>query len=295
MYSYGGVKEFMFPNLKELTISECPKVRLKPHPPRAKYWIVRNSDNVMSSWGERGHTGALFFAPGTNLQAVSCDVPLHQWRLLHHLLGLTHLKIEHCRDLSSSSQIVEDIFTLQSLHLIHYIGDNCQPKLPEWLGDLMNLQMLVIDGYPELEAPVGIVEKLNCLQSLRLLNCKRMTALPTWLGGLTSLKHLEITGCPALISLQESMLKLTTLHSLTLKNCDSLLSPLEWLCGLFALEELNILDCKGIMSFPESIENLTRLKELQISGCPKLKQWCESERITWKLARIKGKVYALPY
>ncbi|CAL4988566.1 unnamed protein product [Urochloa decumbens] len=291
MYSYGqgGVKEFMFPNLKELTISECPRLKLKPHPPRAKNWIIQNSDNVMSSWGERGHMGALFFAPGTNLQVVSCNVPLNQWRLLHHLLGLTHLKIEHCSDLSSSPQIVKDLFTLQSLHLIHYLGGNCQPKLPEWLGALMNLQMLVIDGYPELEAPVGIVEKLNCLQSLRLLHCETMTTLPEWLGGLTSLKHLEITDCPALISLQESMQKLTTLHSLTLKNCDSLLSPLEWLGSLFALEELNILDCTGIKSFPESIENLIKLKELQISGCPKLKQWCESERITWKLARIKGK------
>jgi Leucine-rich repeat (LRR) protein len=296
MYScgQGGVKEFMFPNLKELTISECPNLRLKPHPPRAKNWIVRNSANVMSSWGERGHTGAFFFAPGTNLQVVSCYVPLHQWRLLHHLLGLTHLKIEHCSDLSSSSQIVEDLFTLQSLHLIHNSGDNYQPKLPVWFGDLTNLQMLVIDGYPELEAPVEIVEKLTCLQSVRLLHCERMTTLPEWLGGLTSLKHLEITGCSALNNLQEIMLQLTTLHSLTLKNCDSLLSPLEWLGSLFALEELNILDCKGIKSFPESIENLTRLKELQISGCPELKLWCESDTITWKLARIKGKVYALP-
>lgn len=221
-------------------------------------------------------------------------MPLHQWRLLHHLLGLTHLKIEHCSDLSSSSQIVEDLFTLQSLHLIHNSGDNYQPKLPVWFGDLTNLQMLVIDGYPELEAPVEIVEKLTCLQSVRLLHCERMTTLPEWLGGLTSLKHLEITGCSALNNLQEIMLQLTTLHSLTLKNCDSLLSPLEWLGSLFALEELNILDCKGIKSFPESIENLTRLKELQISGCPELKLWCESDTITWKLARIKGKVYALP-
>ncbi|PAN42362.1 hypothetical protein PAHAL_8G108600 [Panicum hallii] len=291
MYSYGegGVKEFMFPNLKELTISECPRLRLKPHPPRAKNWIVRNSDNVMSSWGERGHTGAFFFAPGTNLHVVSCGVPLHQWRLLHHLLGLTHLKIEHCSDLSSSSQIAEDLFTLQSLHLTHYLGDNNQSKLPEWLGDLTNLQMLVIDGYPELVAPVEIVEKLTCLQSLRLLHCKSMTTLPEWLGGLTSLKHLEITDCPALNNLHKSMQKLSTLHSLTIKNCDSLLSPLEWLGSLFALEELYILDCEGIKSFPESIENLSRLKELQISGCPDLEQWCESDRITWKLSRIKGK------
>jgi hypothetical protein len=78
MHSYGedGVKEFMFPNLKELKISDCPKLRLKPHPPRAKNWMIRNSNNVLLSWGERGHTGAFFFAPGTNLQVISCDMCL---------------------------------------------------------------------------------------------------------------------------------------------------------------------------------------------------------------------------
>ncbi|GJN06732.1 hypothetical protein PR202_ga24488 [Eleusine coracana subsp. coracana] len=288
MYSYGedGVKEFMFPNLKELIISDCPKLRLKPHPPRAKDWTIQNSNNVLSSWGERGHNGAFFFAPGTHLQVISCDVPLYEWRLLHHLLGLAHLKIEHCSDLSSSLQVIKDLFTLQSLHLTPYIRDNDQQKLPEWLGELPNLQTLVIDGYPELDAPADIFRKLTSIQSLRMLHCKNMTALPQWLEELTSLKQLEVSDFPQLYNLNKSMRHLTSLQSLAIRNCENTPSPLEWLGSLLALEELIILDCKSITSLPESIEDLTRLKELQISGCPELKQWCDS---SWKLAHIKEK------
>ncbi|GJN28089.1 hypothetical protein PR202_gb16172 [Eleusine coracana subsp. coracana] len=178
MYSYGedGMKEFMFPNLKELIISDCPKLRLKPHPPRAKDWTIQNSNNVLSSWGERGHNGAFFFAPGTHLQVISCDVPLYEWRLLHHLLGLAHLKIEHCSDLSSSLQVIKDLFTLQSLHLTPYIRDNDQQKLPEWLAlpqwleELTSLKQLEISDFPQLYNLNKSMRHLTSLQSLAIRN-----------------------------------------------------------------------------------------------------------------------------
>jgi Leucine-rich repeat (LRR) protein len=211
--------------------------------------------------------------------------------LLHHLLGLSHLEIEHCSDLSSSPQIIEDLSTLQSLYLTPSIIDKDQPKLPGWLGEFPSLRTLVIDGYPKLDVPVNIFKKLNSIQSLLLLHCKNMTTLPQWIGELTSLKQLELSDCPQLYNLHKCMQHLTSLQSLAIRNCESIPSPLEWLGSLLCLEDLIILDCKGIKSLPESIEDLTRLKELQISGCPELKRWCDN---TPKLFHIKEQVSALP-
>uniref|UniRef100_A0A0E0IZJ7 NB-ARC domain-containing protein n=1 Tax=Oryza nivara TaxID=4536 RepID=A0A0E0IZJ7_ORYNI len=52
MYSIGkdDKKEFMFPKLQRLEIRECPKLRLKPCPPRAVDWQIWSCDSVLSSW-----------------------------------------------------------------------------------------------------------------------------------------------------------------------------------------------------------------------------------------------------
>jgi hypothetical protein len=42
VYSYGkdSANELMFPNLERLTIRDCLKLRMKPHPPRAHDWTI---------------------------------------------------------------------------------------------------------------------------------------------------------------------------------------------------------------------------------------------------------------
>ena len=101
VYSYGkdSANELMFPNLERLTIWDCPKLRIKPHPPKAHEWMIWNSDNVVSSWEENVQhiVGSSSSFRVTKLMVRSCKVPLHQWRLLHHL---TALNIEYCSDLT---------------------------------------------------------------------------------------------------------------------------------------------------------------------------------------------------
>uniref|UniRef100_A0A0D9ZP27 NB-ARC domain-containing protein n=2 Tax=Oryza glumipatula TaxID=40148 RepID=A0A0D9ZP27_9ORYZ len=65
MYSIGkdDKKEFMFPKLQRLEIRECPKLRLKPCPPRAVDWQIWSCDSVLSSW--------------TDPDSAAVDVPLH--------------------------------------------------------------------------------------------------------------------------------------------------------------------------------------------------------------------------
>jgi hypothetical protein len=83
----------------------------------------------------------------TKLMVRSCKVPLHQWRLLHHLSDdLTALSIEYCSDLTSSAEIIQELSGLQSLSL----EDIDQQELPTWLGEITSLQVLLIFGYQQL-------------------------------------------------------------------------------------------------------------------------------------------------
>ena len=139
-YSQGGdgVSKFMFPKLHVLEIQDCPNLRLKPCPHKAeKEWVIRGSDNVISSWKESASQTTVSSpssAPVTTLQVSDCKVPMHQWRLLHHLPALTQLRIYECSDLSSSPEMMQALSSLRSLTLESW--DTSEPELPNWLGQL---------------------------------------------------------------------------------------------------------------------------------------------------------------
>ncbi|CAO2148610.1 unnamed protein product [Urochloa humidicola] len=226
MYSdeKGGVKNFMFPNLVELSIHYCPDLRLKPCPPRAKKWEIESSDNVLSSWGETGASNAFSSVSVTNMIVTVkfSKVPLDQWRLLHHLPAITELRLIGCTDLTCSSpEITGDLSFIKLL----WLEDNTQPELPEWLGGLVSIRKLDITGWKELCDLHGRMRHFNSLQELSLNNCPRITVLPEWLGDLTSLKKLQIRYCRGISSLPQSIQKLNKLKGLTIYHCPELA---EW-------------------------------------------------------------------
>ncbi|CAL4981442.1 unnamed protein product [Urochloa decumbens] len=135
-YSYGNGGVFMFPCLVELIICDCPKLRLKPCPPRAKKWEIENSDNVLSSWEETCPSSSVALTD-VFVTVKSSKVPLGQWMLLHHLHTITELSIISCTDLACSSpEIIQDLSFIKSL----WLKDNAQPELPRWLCDLVSLR-----------------------------------------------------------------------------------------------------------------------------------------------------------
>ncbi|XP_047056133.1 putative disease resistance protein RGA1 [Lolium rigidum] len=245
-----GANKLMFPNLQTLRISDCPKLKMRPHPPRVVSWLISNSDNVMSSWGEHlTHNGSSSSSSAvTYMQVQHCNVPLHQWRLLHHQPVLTGLTIANCSDLTSSPDIMQVFSSLESVTF----GVNGQSELPEWLGELTSLRQLEITDptLTELNANIG---KLTQLQSLRLFSCSSMIWLPPWLGKLTHLKELEIWGCLRMISSLEEMEQLTSLEYLTIQRCPGLLHSL----GLpWQLEEDEFIWSSSVGSLSETIRTL---------------------------------------
>ncbi|KAK1653586.1 hypothetical protein QYE76_071391 [Lolium multiflorum] len=250
--------------LAQLKIHDCPMLRIKPLPAKAREWVVLNSDNVLSSWEEciGPHTNATssFSHVTTMLSVENCNVPLHQWSLLEHFPGLAYLHIKSSVDLTGSPEVIQHLSSLKTLKL----QDKYLEELPKWLN-----------------------ENMWQLTRLELIDCKNMASLPHWLGELTSLKELFLLNCDVLCSLPESIQQLTRLENLKIWGCPELNHLGERVCLLpSSLEHLQIWNCNGIKCLPEGMEQLTNLQTLDIYDCPDLKKWCEIEENMMKLAHI---------
>ncbi|XP_047085188.1 putative disease resistance protein RGA1 [Lolium rigidum] len=172
--------------LKELCIYDCPKLRIRPHLPRATSWFIRNSDIVLLPQRESmPHIDCLTVTAGDS------NMPLHKWGFLHHLLSLRYLRIEGCSDLTISPEISGALHSLKSL-VIHECS---HAKLEGLFGELISLQELSIWDYKKLEE------------------------LPKWLGELALLKKLKIESCRAIMTLPESIQELANLHELEIRGC----------------------------------------------------------------------------
>uniref|UniRef100_A0ACD5W800 Uncharacterized protein n=1 Tax=Avena sativa TaxID=4498 RepID=A0ACD5W800_AVESA len=195
--------------LKKVHIFSCPKLRIKPHLPRAVSWFIKNSDNVLLSARESVPHIDCLTAGGTN-------VPLHQWSFLHHLLSLRHLCIDDCSNLTISPEISGALHSLKSLAI--YRCDHA--GLEELFGELTSLRNLTIWDHLKLEELPYNMRQLTKLQSLTLIGCPNLRQLPQWLGELASLEKLYIRSCGAIMTLPESIQEFTNLQELKISNCN---------------------------------------------------------------------------
>lgn len=211
-YSYGEdfVNEMMFPKLQRLEIRNCPKLKLKPCPPKTVDWKIESSDNVISSWGAGCTDTYSSSSPVTNLEVDSCKVPLCQWRLLQHLPVLPFLSINRCNDLTSLPDINRD----PSIELLSP-QDISEMAAPKYLCELTSRKLKVNVSQEIIRRPIS-------LQSLRLSNCASITSLPQWLGDITSLEKLEIFNCGGIGSLPQNIEKFNNLKYLHIFGCPRL-------------------------------------------------------------------------
>ena len=142
--------------LESMNIYDCPKLRIKPLPPRATELRISKSDSVLSSWGECTCASTTSSYPvDTTLHVLHSEVPMYQWRLLQHLPGLIHLEITDCDDLT------------------------CSPEIIRHLSSLLELRISECSGLIELHESMRLLTKM---QSLTLYDCSNIASLPHWLG-----------------------------------------------------------------------------------------------------------------
>ncbi|KAJ1688934.1 hypothetical protein LUZ63_013089 [Rhynchospora breviuscula] len=135
--------------------------------------------------------------------------------------------------------------------------------LPEGLGELKSLEMLVIKNTPLTSLPQSM-QHLSSLRVLTIEDCKGLHALPEWLGELKSLEELVIWNTP-LTSLPQSMQHMSSLRELTFCNFHHFLPLLEWLGELKSLEQLTIMGTP-LTCLPQSIQHMSSLRILTIVG-----------------------------
>jgi Leucine-rich repeat (LRR) protein len=194
--------------LTKVHIFNCPKLRIRPHLPRAASWFIKRSDNVLVP--QRESVSHIDY-----LTAGGSAVPLHRWGFLHHLLSLRHLTLDCCSDLTISPEISGALHSLKSLKI-----DECShAKLEELFGELTSLEELAIWTHDYLKELPNNMRHLTKLQSLSLRRCPSLRQLPQWLGELSSLKVLKMKYFSAIMTLPKSIQELTNLQEVEISDC----------------------------------------------------------------------------
>ncbi|PUZ45859.1 hypothetical protein GQ55_8G258200 [Panicum hallii var. hallii] len=155
-----GVEEFMFPILDTFEAFNCPRLRLKPCPPKCRQYKIQLSDQVISSLEEVPTSNHR--CNSTPTTSLIIDSRCHSIRMFHHFLALQELKF-FCPDLRSLPEGIQKLSSLQSLE-----SDGCYmlSALPEWLSDISSLKRLVIRGCRSIKSFPPCIQQLTNLQQL---------------------------------------------------------------------------------------------------------------------------------
>jgi hypothetical protein len=161
-----GTVEFMFPILDELNVDHCPKLRLKPCPPKCQKWTICKSDQVISSLEELDISSHRCNPTPTTRLVISQSL-LDGCHIFRHFPALEELQFSFRTKVMSFPECVKQLSSLKSLIL--YWSDGIS-ALPEWLSDISSLEKLVIR------------------------DCRRIKSLPLCIQQLTNLQKLHIRG-----------------------------------------------------------------------------------------------------
>ncbi|KAH7677290.1 P-loop containing nucleoside triphosphate hydrolase protein [Dioscorea alata] len=202
----------MFPCLKSLVISRCPKLTtMPPQIPTLKYLDIQESYH------------------GTQIELMSKEKGFFK-----HLKSLEWLLLTRCEELALLLEDKEETRPLSSSLSASSQGD-CGPPLLEGLVvsdcDALielpkcptSLKSLSVDNCPSIKSLCSDMGHLTALSRLDLSKCPKLESLPEGMQGLTSLQYLSIEDCPALKSFPEGLYqRLPTLKRLKISGCPKL-------------------------------------------------------------------------
>uniref|UniRef100_K3ZHB4 NB-ARC domain-containing protein n=1 Tax=Setaria italica TaxID=4555 RepID=K3ZHB4_SETIT len=177
-----GVEEFMFPMLDVLEVSKCPKLRLKPCPPKCRVFKISESDQVISSLEEVETSSHRCNSTPTTTRLLIIRSNHHSLELFHHFPALRELQLSHCPNLKSLPKGMQQLSSLKSLKLNY-----CDTALPQWLSDISSLKKLVISDCYRIESLPARIQLLNNLTELVINNQElQQWSRAAWIHGLWS-------------------------------------------------------------------------------------------------------------
>lgn len=140
---------------------------------------------------------------------------------LQYLTGLTKLKLTSVDDFEDDFNEYPDfIWNLTLLKDLDLTGSDVD-TLPDALGNLKNLETLVLHTFENLEELPESIGNLKTLTSLEIHTSPELKSLPESIGNLTSLKNLQVKDS-GLVELPESIGNLHALQRIMLNKCEQL-------------------------------------------------------------------------
>jgi hypothetical protein len=121
-----------------------------------------------------------------------------------------------------SPELPRTVCQTYSLLCLDLTGSHRLKRLPQQLGDLVDLKWLTLTGCSTLpELPKSITDLLR-LERFDLDECSSLEKLPESIGKLQSLEILDLSGCTSLLSLPDSLTQLQRLRALDLSDCTNI-------------------------------------------------------------------------
>uniref|UniRef100_A0A0E0JGM0 NB-ARC domain-containing protein n=1 Tax=Oryza punctata TaxID=4537 RepID=A0A0E0JGM0_ORYPU len=158
----------MFPVLKTVTATGCPKLRPKPCLPDAITDLsVSDSSEILSVKKMFGSLSSTSVSLLRRLWIRKSNVSSSEWKLLQHRPKLEELTIEYCETLC----LPEFIRYLTALRKLKISDCTELDALPEWIGDLVALESLQISCCPKLISIPKSLQHLTALEELTVTAC----------------------------------------------------------------------------------------------------------------------------
>ncbi|CAN6178448.1 unnamed protein product [Urochloa humidicola] len=167
--------EFLVPNLHELLVTDCPKLKFLPYPPKSLYWNLTNSDEVLppvhDGFGRLSSSTVPFQA-----KMRSSSFTADKWGRLQHLSSLEKLVVID-RGSSSLPSLPEattsTCLLFPSLRMLELSLPGLE-TLPEWLGQLATLEAFAVSSSPNLSSLPESIRNLKALKKLIIWRCPRL-------------------------------------------------------------------------------------------------------------------------
>lgn len=285
--------EGIFPNLQELRVSGCPKLRgaLPNHLPHLVTLTVSGCPQIVSRLSEVSKSILQLDLRECDEQMLLksvVDLPYLRKLSIYHFSHLTEFPFQLHMLTSLKKLTIKECPNFQKLHAILF------PTTLKDLGIHKCSKLELVQLFEPVETMMHrpnatlefmeIEDSLNCIQPFRLpaftmikslyiYECRTLESI--WILELPhpNLANLIISSCPNLFSFPERELRTPKLTTFTINACKKLKSLPQQMQNLSSLESLDICGCPEVVSFPEGglPPNLT---SLGISGCYKLLPHC---------------------
>nr|XP_027060965.1 putative disease resistance protein RGA3 [Coffea arabica] len=216
----------LFPNLRDLTISDLPKLAVLPDMENltslAKLEIrecgslacLRNLNSLTS-------LESLYLSDCPALLDASLDMKNPQSLRTLRISGCDKLRVVSDDPGSWPSMVLHHLANLRWLGLGGFSDDLDHFPWPHSITNLVSLESLELRGWPKITSLPDQIQHLSTLRRLEIREFEGLEVLPEWMGRLRNLRELVIRDCSNLRQLPsaEAIRHLTNLNHLLIDIC----------------------------------------------------------------------------